>query len=334
MSEIGVISLILIIGFVVVILFIWTQLKDLKNKSSQSQEIVEWLKNVSTRLESSNDKIDKRLDATMTDFNRRLDSASVVMSHVQKSIGEFSEIGRSMVDLQNLLKSPKLRGGVGEHILASLLEEFLPHSMYKAQYTFSDGAKVDFVIKTQRGLIPIDSKFPAENYQKYSATHNEDEQKKYRQLFVTDVKTHIKSIGEKYVRPAEGTIDYAIMYIPSESVYYEMISGSEMYEFSRKHRVLLVSPMSFYAYLRVLLVSFEGEKIEEKAKEILTNLRSLKSDYERTDKALNLLQKHMTNAYNQLALVTRSFLNFGQKLDSTKLLGDKSEKISDNSIDD
>ena len=124
------------------------------------------------------------------------------------------------------------------------------------------------------------------------------------------------------------------MYIPSESVYYEMISGSEMYEFSRKHRVLLVSPMSFYAYLRVLLVSFEGEKIEEKAKEILTNLRSLKSDYERTDKALNLLQKHMTNAYNQLALVTRSFLNFGQKLDSTKLLGDKSEKISDNSIDD
>ena len=152
MSEIGVISLILIIGFVVVILFIWTQLKDLKNKSSQSQEIVEWLKNVSTRLESSNDKIDKRLDATMTDFNRRLDSASVVMSHVQKSIGEFSEIGRSMVDLQNLLKSPKLRGGVGEHILASLLEEFLPHSMYKAQYTFSD------VLLAER-VLPLEQTF-------------------------------------------------------------------------------------------------------------------------------------------------------------------------------
>jgi len=322
-NQISALILIIIIGFVAIIGVIWYLLRDVKNKSSQSQEIVEWLKQVTSRMESSTDKIDKRLDLTMADFNKRLDNASVVISQVQKSIGEFSEIGRSMSDIQNLLKSPKLRGGVGEHILSSILEEFLPRSMYSAQYSFADGSKVDFILKTQKGFIPIDSKFPSENYQKYILSKGEEIQKKFHQSFLNDVKTHIKLIGEKYVKPGEGTIDYAIMYIPSESVYYEIISTTEMHDFSRKNRVLLVSPMSFYAYLRVLLVSFEGEKIEERAKEILIHLRALSRDYEQTNKALSLLQKHMTNAYNQLSLVTRNFLNFGQKLDSTRLLSDK-----------
>ncbi len=327
MNDTLVLSAILICGFVIVIFFVWFLLRDLKNKSEQSSEIVEWLKQVSTRMESSNDKIDRRLDVTMADFNKRLDNASVVIGQVQKSIGEFSEIGRSMADIQNLLKSPKLRGGMGEHVLLTLLQELLPHSMYKAQYSFADGMKVDFVIKTQKGLIPVDAKFPSENYQKYTTSTIEVEQKKFKQLFVSDVKLHIKTIGEKYVRPSEGTLDYAIMYIPSESVYYEIIQESVLYDFSRRNRVLLVSPMSFYAYLRVLLVSFEGEKIEERAKAILINLRSLQKDYEQTNKAMALLQKHMTNAYNQLALVTRGFLNFGQKLDSTRLLEDKQETL-------
>lgn len=325
MNEIVVISTILIIGFLVVIVFIWIQLKELKNKSSQSSEIVEWLKQVTARVESSNDKIDRRLDMTMTDFNRRLDNTSQVISQVQKSIGEFSEIGRSMSDIQNLLKSPKLRGGIGEQVLSNILQEFLPVSMYQSQYSFRDGLKVDFILKTQKGIIPIDSKFPVENYQRFLKAEGDSEQKKFHHTFITDVKAHIKSIGEKYIKPDEGTIDYAVMYVPSESVYYEIISTTEIYDFSKKHRILLVSPMSFYAFLRVLLVSFEGERIEEKAREILSILRSLQKDYRETNKAFDLLQKHMTNAYNQLSLVTRSFLNFGQKLDDTRLLDNKTE---------
>jgi len=323
MSQIGIVITVLVLGFTAIIVVIWVLLRDLKSKTTQSQEIVEWLKQVTSRVEVSSDKIDRRLDQTMSDFNKRLDNASIVIGQVQRSIGEFSEIGRSMSDIQNLLKSPKLRGGIGEHVLATILQEFLPPSMYKSQYAFSNGTKVDFVLKTEKGLIPVDAKFPSENYQKYILAENDDVRKKSRTAFLSDVKSHILSISEKYIRPSEGTIDYAIMYVPSESVYYEIIATTEIHDFSRKNRVLLVSPMSFYAYLRVLMVSFEGEKIEEKAKEILQVLRSLQKDYEHTNKALDLLQKHMTNAYNQLSLVTRNFLNFGQKLDATKLIEGK-----------
>lgn len=328
MSDVVVFSTILIVGFLVVIVFIWEQLRDLKNKSGQSTEIIEWLKQVSTRVETSNDKIDRRLDQTMTDFNRRLETTSNVISQVQRSIGEFSEIGRSMTDIQNLLKSPKLRGGIGEQVLSNILQDFLPKSMYQAQFSFRDGMKVDFILKTQKGLIPIDSKFPVENYQKFLLSNNDGEQKKFHATFITDVKSHIKAIGDKYIKPDEGTIDYAVMYVPSESVYYEIISTTEIYDLSKKHRVLLVSPMSFYAFLRVLLVSFEGERIEEKAKEILSVLQSLQKDYQQTSKSFDLLQKHMTNAYNQLSLVTKNFLGFGQKLDNTRLLDSKSDRLS------
>ena len=138
--------------------------------------------------------------------------------------------------------------------------------------------------------------------------------------FILDVKTHISEISSKYIRPDEGTIDYAIMYIPAESIYYEIISNTNLYDFSREKRVLLVSPMSFYAYLRVILLSFEGERIEKQAQEILGVLKSLDREYQHTEKALTLLQKHMTNAYNQLSHLIQFFSRFGERLEMSKIL--------------
>ena len=117
------------------------------------------------------------------------------------------------------------------------------------------------------------------------------------------------------------------MYIPSESIYYELINNETVFDYAGANRVLPVSPMSFYAYIKAILISFEGEKIETKAKEILKILQAIKKDYQKTDEALSVLNKHVTNAYNQSSQVTKTFSSLGQKLESTNLLSiDKENK--------
>ena len=262
-------------------------------------------------------------------FNTRLDNAARVIGDVQKSIGEFSEIGRSMQELQEFLRSPKLRGNIGEQILKEILNQLLPRDFYHLQYSFRNGEKVDAVIKTADHLIPIDSKFPIDNFRRILNEKSEELRIKYRKDFEHDVKKHITDISKKYILVDEGTVDYAIMYIPSEAVYYEIISNPELYDFAGKKRILPVSPMGFYAYLKAILMSFEGKRIQSQAKEILTILSSIKKDYEKTDDALSILTRHITNSYNQLAQVSKSFVSLGQKLSSTSLLSkeEKQEKL-------
>ena len=302
-------------GVLVILFFIRRWLNEFHSKSTPSDEIVEWLKTT-----------DVRLSDNMNQFNVRLDKAAQVIAQVQKNIGEFSEIGRSMKDLQEFLQSPKIRGNIGEQILTDLLKEFLPHQSYQTQYSFSNGEKVDVVIKTSNGLISIDAKFPMANYKKMIKLEKEEDRKIINKEFERDVKKHITDIAKKYILVSEGTLDYALMYIPSESIYYEIVRNSDLYDFASKNRVLIVSPMSFYAYLKAILMSFEGQKIEQRAKEILVLLQSLQKDYQKTDEALSILNRHITNAYNQVSNVSRLFLTFGQKLDRSKMLEEKEVK--------
>lgn len=273
------------------------------NQKRTSPELLEYLKSTNVRLNEQN-----------RNFNERLDNATRVISQVHRNIGEFSEIGRSMKDLQEFLNSPKLRGNLGEQVLKELLKQFLPSQTYKLQYSFKSGEKVDAVVLTSGGLIPIDSKFPMENFRKMS------EDKQYKKEFEKDVKKHIDDISRKYILTAEGTIDYALMYIPSEAVYYEIVNNESLFEYGGEKRVLPVSPTTFYAYIKAILMSFEGQKIEKQAKEILISLRSIKKDFEKTGENLNILQKHLTNAYNMMNNVFSSFNTLGQKIEGTQKL--------------
>lgn len=281
-----------------------------------SNELLEYLKTTNTRL-----------DTQGRAFNERLDNAAKIISDVQKNIGEFTEIGRGMKDLQEFLRSPKLRGNVGEHILKELLGQFLPKSSFNLQYAFKSGEKVDAAIKTSAGIIPIDSKFPMENFRKMSGEGTDAEKKVYGKEFERDVKAHIDAISRKYILTEEGTIDYALMYIPSEAVYYEVANNQDIFEYSQTKRVLPVSPTTFYAYLRAILMSFEGQKIEAKAKEILSSLRAIQKDYEKVEENMGVLQKHLTNAYNMMGSVFSSFSQLGRKISSTQQLDDKVKKL-------
>lgn len=309
-----------IASLVAALIIIRFWLKKIEEKTQLSGELVEWLKDMGARVERSSANVDLKLAKNMELFNSRLDHAAAIMSQVQKNIGEFSEIGRSMKNLQDFLQSPKLRGNIGEQVLKDMLLQYLPEDCFACQYEFKNGEKVDTVIKTSQGLIPVDSKFPLENFRKLLEAEDTGEQDKLRREFERDVKKHIVDIAKKYILVSEGTVDYALMYIPAESVYYEIVKSRELYDFAGNKRVLPVSPLSFYAYMKAILMSFEGQRIQTQAKEIMTILKAIKKDYEKGEESLLTLTKHMTNAYNQLTTVTKVYTSLGQKISSTNLL--------------
>ncbi len=239
----------------------------------------------------------------------------------------MSEIGRSMKDLQDLLKNPKLRGNIGEQVLKELLSQMLPKSSFHLQYAFKSGSIVDAAIKTEAGIIPIDSKFPMENFRNLTKAESEIDKKLYTKEFNNDVKKHIDAIAGKYILTNEGTIDYALMYIPSEAIYYEMISNTTLLEYASSKRVLPVSPMSFYAYLRSILIGFEGQKITEQAREILSGIRSIQSDYKKVGETIDTLSKHITNSYNMMTQVTTGFDKLGIKISTTASIKHTDKKL-------
>lgn len=327
MNNLVVIGFATIFAIAVILFFVKRWITEISEKNKPSDEIVEWLKDVSNRVESSTKAVDTKLTENMKNFNARLDKAAYVIAEVQKNIGEFSEIGRGMKELQEFLQSPKLRGNIGEQVLKDLLAQFMPKGTYSLQHTFKTGDKVDAVLKTSQGLIPIDAKFPMENFKKMSKSETAKDRELLKKEFIKDVKKHISDISRKYILVSEGTVDYAIIYIPAESIYYEILGIDDLSDFASANRVLAVSPMSFYAYIKTILMSYEGQKIEREAKTILMTLQSLQKDYEKADEAMSVLTKHVTNAYNQIANVSKYFLNFGQKLSSTRMLEEREKKL-------
>lgn len=322
--------LFIVVGLFILTLFvirIW--LNKLEEKGGTSDELLTVIKMLQSGSKDDRKVLLDSLQKNTEALNERLDNAARVVGQVHRSIGEFSEIGRSMKDLQDFLQSPKLRGNIGEQILKDLLAQYFPRDSYKVQYAYKNGEKVDAIIKTSTGLIPIDSKFPMENYRKVFKAVGEKEKESLRKDCVRDVKKHIQDISRKYISVSEGTTDYALMYIPSEAIYYEVINDADLFDFAGVKRVLPVSPMSFYAYMKAILMSMEGQRIQSKAKEILEILQSIKKDYEKVDESMSVLNKHVTNAYNQVSQVTKNFLSMGQKLNSTNLLSkpEKQEKL-------
>lgn len=323
----------IVAGFVGLALLINKKLSDIASKQKPPEELLEIIRMLQSGSEKDRRMLLESLQRNTDSLNERLDNASRVISQVQRNIGEMSEIGRGMKDLQEFLRSPKLRGNIGEQVLKELLGQMLPKQSFHLQYAFKSGDKVDAAIKTSAGIIPVDSKFPMENFRKMMGTGSDEEKKVYEKEFERDVKIHIDAISKKYILTEEGTIDYALMYIPSEAVYYEIVNSPTLFDYAQAQRVLPVSPTTFYAYLRAILMSFEGQKIEAKAKEILLAIRAIQKDYSKVGDNLSILQKHFSNAYAMMANVVSSFSQLGQKISSTQSLGEevKEEKLIESS---
>lgn len=281
------------------------------------------LKSLKSSVDQTKDTINSSLALNTKDINDRLLHATQVIGDLKREAGAFSEVSRSMKSLQDYLQSPKLRGNIGEMVLKDLISQMFPVSSFKLQHTFKSGSIVDAIIKTDAGLLPIDSKFPMENFQKMMSQQNKSEIETFRKSFVKDIKAHITAISKKYILPEENTLDFALMYIPSESVFYEVASTEDLMNFARDSRVYPVSPNTLYAALQTILLSFEGKKIEAKAKEVFKLMRGIQKDFGKTSDSMITLGSHLTNAYNKFSDVNSQFNTIAQKLNSTReLTGD------------
>src|SRR5579863_5884929 len=153
-----------------------------------------------------------------------------------------------------------------------------------------------------------------ENFQKMMKAKEKEERETIRKEFIRDVKKHIDAIAKKYILPDEGTMDFALMYVPSESVFYELVSIDDINEYARHQRVYVVSPSTLYAHLQTILLSFEGKKIESRTKEVFALLRALQIDYGKVNESLDVLGKHLNNASGQYTNVIKGFAALGNKL--------------------
>ncbi|QQG40964.1 MAG: DNA recombination protein RmuC [Candidatus Levyibacteriota bacterium] len=311
--------ILIILGFGIVIYFLNKKLSDL-GKSKQDETLIAWLKSMQTSMQTSSTDMTKILQENSKQLNERLDRAAIVIKDVGREVGQMSEIGRSMKELQDFLKSPKLRGNIGEQVLKDLISQMFPKNSFNLQYQFKSGEKVDAAIKTDAGILPIDAKFPMENFQKMIKAENKTERESVEKEFIRDIKKHIETIAKKYILPEEGTMDFALMYVPSESVYYEVVNNVEIMEYAKRNRIYIVSPSTLYMHLQTILLSFEGKKIEAHAKDVFRLLQALQIDYEKVDENLGVLGKHLNNAASQFHNVITGFSQLGYKLQTTKRL--------------
>ena len=317
------IILVTLLSFGIIFFFINRKLSDLKN-SKDDTALLGWLKSMQQTMQMSSSDVTKVLQENSKQLNERLDRAASVIKDVGKEVGQMSEIGRSMRDLQEFLKSPKMRGNIGEEVLKDLISQIFPKNSFFLQYQFKSGERVDAAIKTDAGILPIDSKFPMENFQRMMKSQvSSKEYSALQKEFARDVKKHIDAISKKYIVPDEGTMDFALMYIPSESVYYEIVNLTEIMNYARRSRVYLVSPSTLYAHLQTILLSYEGKKIESRTREVFKMLRVLQNDYNKIEENIGVLGKHINNAFSQFGNVSAGFSQLGQKLNSTKYLEDQ-----------
>ena len=300
---------------------------------------------LSLSLKNTTDAVNKHLEIVTSQtgqVGQRLDNAAKVIQDVQGKLGELGratqeikELGLSVSKLEGLLRAPKLRGGLGELLLEDLLKQVLPVNSYSIQYRFKTGEAVDAMILTAGGKVPVDSKFPLENFRKMIDATNDQDKRVAQRTFVSDVKKHIDAIASKYIRPDEGTFDFALMYIPAENIYYETIIREDsfgedhgLYSYATQKHVVPVSPNSFYAHLRVIALGLKGLEIEKGAKEIFQNLQRLGSELQKFTLVFETLGTHLNNAKNNYDKADKQLSSFTDRLMGLQTPEEKKEDDS------
>lgn len=276
-------------------------------------------------LHRVNESLGQRLDANLQMVGQRFSETATLVTSVREKLTGLEEaatrifeVGKDLTSLQELLQPPKLRGGVGEVLLENLLRDRLPEARYEMQHRFRNGTAVDAVIRLEDRLVPIDSKFPVEGFQAVMRAQTDEDRTRARREFLRQVQGHIKSIAEKYILPAEGTFDFALMYIPAEHVYYEaVVRGDEagsVYAYAMERHVIPVSPTTFYAYLVALVYGLKGLQVEKQAAEIRAGLAQLASSFDKIRDPLAKLGEQIRRAQVNYDQAAKALGRFGDRL--------------------
>ena len=322
---------ILVLGFGTVIYILNQRLRELKNSSAVDMlksDVTELSRGINILQQTVGDKLERNNISMQSSMQKQLGESAKLVADVTQRLAKLDETNRRVVDvadelktLQNVLQNPKQRGVFGEYYLESVLDNILPSKNYQMQYKFRDGEIVDAVVFLDKGqILPIDSKFSLENYNRMVGESNKIEREKLLAKVRTDLKNRIDETS-KYIRPAEKTMDFAFMFIPSESLYYDLLIGDvgtgssarDLIEYAfRDKKVIIVSPTSFMAYLQTVLQGLRSLQIEEQAKDIQIRVGKLGVHINKFDEYMSKLGRslgqtvgHYNDAHKELGKVDK-----------------------------
>lgn len=346
---------VIIVGFGVVIYVLNQRLRELQQATAVDMvkgDVVELSRTITRLQESMGDKIERSNTNVQQSVQKQLAQSAKLVADVTHRLAKLDETNRRVVDvadelktLQNVLSNPKQRGVFGEFYLESVLENVLPPGQYQMQYKFDDGEIVDAVIFLEKGqLLPIDSKFSLENYNRMIEASGK-ERETYLAKIKTDLKLRIDETS-KYIRASENTMDFAFMFIPSESLYYDLLinnvgqggSSRDLIEYAfRDKRVIIVSPTSFMAYLQTVLQGLRSLQIEEQAKDIQvrvgqlgTHIAKFEAFMQKLGNSLGTTVNHYNNAHKELAKVDKDVVRIADTDRSVEpLLIDRPQRKDD-----
>jgi DNA recombination protein RmuC len=270
---------------------------------------------LSTRLEG----IDSRMFQTQTASTDLARSIFDSLGEIRQATSAVADQAGQFTALQDLLKPPKARGGVGEAMLGELLRQVLPPSGYECQHRFTSGVIVDAIVRAGGKIVCIDSKFPLANFTRMCEASDDAERRRAEADFASDVAKHISDVAKRYVVPDEGTFDFAVMYVPAEGVYGEMLrlghGGRALWEVAIESHVVPMSPLTMYGYLQTILYGLKCFQIEEDAQRILDFCGRLQQDMERFATEYDVLGKHLGNARSKYEEGSRKLNRFQTKLE-------------------
>ncbi len=306
------------------------QLQDLsrtmREQMSESNRMVQQGSQVQFResrelIQQINKDVNEQMRAIQESVGEKLLNVQKSVSEVGESSKQVFQVADQLKELQSILKNPKQRGILGEYYLETVLQNVLPPESFKMQYAFGDGEIVDAAVFVKGKVIPIDSKFSLENYNRFSEAADGQDKVNYEKTFINDLKLRISETA-KYIRPSEGTMDFAFMFIPHEGIYYDLLSnrvgGGEENLIQRaagKYKVIIVSPTSFLAYLQTVLQGLKALEIEEKAQDIIKNVEKLSGHmakyeefYNKLGVALGTTVNHYNTGYKELSKVDKDIM--------------------------
>ncbi|MBM4027954.1 MAG: DNA recombination protein RmuC [Planctomycetes bacterium] len=294
-------------------------------------------------LKAAQDRTSQTLQSSLqtgqSALAQNLQANQQTLHQLHRQIGELQGTNRQMLQLgsevrrlQDILSSPKLRGQIGEWSLENLLAQALPKGSYSLQHAFKDGRIVDALVQMTNFTVGIDAKFPLPSFERIAACTGDDEKPKLRRQFARDVASHVDKIASAYIQPTEGTLDFALMYIPAENIYYETIihcdgDGEDILRHCLERKVIPVSPNLLYVYLMTVAMGLHGLQIEQKAAEIRQNLCKLNGSFAEFTCAWDTLGTHLRNAYTKYDEAQKRLDRLGLQLNQAQ-----EEERPDNSV--
>lgn len=320
----------IILVFVFAVFLLWERrgraflAQSLKQAQEEVERIAAEVGKVAAVVNAMREQVVKNLDSTIRllqgqdqNLNARLTSVQDLVADLRERLGKVEEISRrvgevaeDLAGLQEILYAPKARGVFGEWVLSELLAEVLPRGRFQEQYRFRDGNVVDAAIFLEGAIVPVDAKFPISGFEALRSAPTAEERKKIKKNLIRNAQKHVDSIAQKYIKPEEGTTDFALMYIPAEGVFLELLSPEDdlnFLEYAWNKRVFPCSPNSFYSYLRALSLGLRGLELARNMQAVLGELRAVEHNFAQALDDFGTLGNHLRNAQRKWDEIFKKF---------------------------